>query len=323
MPVIKCSNGNWRVGNSACIYDTEEKANSVYDAIRISMADSYNDYPDSAVNNAKRALKYANENGWGSCGTPVGKIRANQISKKENITRDTIARMASFKRHQQYKDVKYGEGCGGLMWDCWGGTEGIEWAIRKLQQIDKVKLAVGLPHYTKDGKLWNGETHKDASGRLMTGSVHTPDSEYLYHYDELAEVGERGGIKSSPKAPKSDTPNKNPKGEGTSKGDASGKRGAKVTAEQEATLAEKVKTFNEKESNTKHGKASLGALKTVFVRGLGAFNVSHSPVVKSASQWAFARVNAFLYLIKNGRPENPKYTGDFDLLPTKHPKYSK
>lgn len=137
MPVIKCeSNGKYRIGNGACIYETEEKANEVWTAIRINMADSYNDYPEAAVNNAKRALKWAEENGWGSCGTPVGKARANQLAKKENITRDTIARMASFKRHQQSKDTPYGEGCGGLMWDAWGGTEGIEWAIRKLEQID-------------------------------------------------------------------------------------------------------------------------------------------------------------------------------------------
>ena len=45
--------------------------------------------------------------------------------------------MASFKRHQQHKDVPYDEGCGGLMWDCWGGTSGINWAIKKLDQIDK------------------------------------------------------------------------------------------------------------------------------------------------------------------------------------------
>jgi len=139
MPVIKCLNGKYRVGNGACIYDTEAKAEEVWTAIRINMADSYNDYPESAVNNAKRALKYVEENGWGSCGTPVGKIRANQLANRENITRDTIARMASFKRHQQSKDVPYGEGCGGLMWDCWGGTEGIEWAIRKLNQIDNEK----------------------------------------------------------------------------------------------------------------------------------------------------------------------------------------
>jgi len=44
--------------------------------------------------------------------------------------------MASFKRHQQHKDVPYSIGCGGLMWDCWGGTSGIEWAINKLKEID-------------------------------------------------------------------------------------------------------------------------------------------------------------------------------------------
>ena len=59
------------------------------------------------------------------------------IASKSKISRDTIARMASFKRHQQNKDVPYSEGCGGLMWDAWGGTSGIEWAINKLKQIDK------------------------------------------------------------------------------------------------------------------------------------------------------------------------------------------
>jgi len=136
---------------------------------------------------------------------------------------------------------------------------------------------------------------------------------------KMAEVGPRGGIKESPKAPKSDTKNPNPKGEGTAKGDASGKS-AKVTAEQEKTLEGKVKDFNEKESNTKNGNATLGQLKSVFQRGLGAFNTSHSPAVKSAEQWAYARVNAYLYLLKNGRPENPKYDTDFDLLPKGHPK---
>jgi len=103
--------------------------------------ETYNDYPETAVNNAKRALKYAEENGWGSCGTPVGKQRANQLANKENISEETIARMASFERHRQNKDVPYDEGCGGLMWDAWGGTEGIEWAQRKLEQIEKQKMS--------------------------------------------------------------------------------------------------------------------------------------------------------------------------------------
>ena len=97
--------------------------------------ESYNDYPESATNNAKRARKWREENGT-SCGTRVGWTRSSQLANRKPISRDTIARMASFKRHQQNKDVPYSEGCGGLMWDAWGGTSGIEWAINKLKQIN-------------------------------------------------------------------------------------------------------------------------------------------------------------------------------------------
>lgn len=103
--------------------------------------ETYNDYPEAATNNAKMALKYKEENG-SSCGTPVGWTRARQLANRERISRDTIARMASFKRHQQNKDVPYDEGCGGIMWDAWGGDAGIEWAIRKLDQIDNKKSMI-------------------------------------------------------------------------------------------------------------------------------------------------------------------------------------
>jgi hypothetical protein len=244
MPVFKCSNGKYRIGNGACIYDTEEKANKVWGAIiasgeyatdsnkisydyddtlsterglkmakkdiaegkqvyiitrrqnsaseqvyatadflgiphnrviftngqykwiavkhygiskhydnnpreielikekteaigeKFSFVETYNDYPEAAVNNAKRALAWVEENGWGSCGEATGKKRASMLANRENLSRDTIARMASFKRHQQNKDVPYDQGCGGLMWDAWGGDAGIEWAIRKLKEID-------------------------------------------------------------------------------------------------------------------------------------------------------------------------------------------
>jgi len=114
-----------------------KKINQLLDELQSSEElKSYSDYPGAARNNAKRALKWAEENGWGSCGTDVGKQRANQLANGEAITRDTIARMASFKRHQQHKDVPYSEGCGGLMWDAWGGSAGVNWAISKLKEID-------------------------------------------------------------------------------------------------------------------------------------------------------------------------------------------
>lgn len=99
-------------------------------------AESYEDYPQAATENAKIALRWAEENGWGECGTPVGKARANQLANREPISRDTIARMASFERQRQNSDKALGDGCGRLMWLAWGGDEGIEWAQRKLEQID-------------------------------------------------------------------------------------------------------------------------------------------------------------------------------------------
>jgi hypothetical protein len=97
--------------------------------------ESYSDYPKAASENAKIALRWADENGWGSCGTSVGKARANQLAKGEPISRDTIARMAAFERHRQNSQKELGDGCGRLMWLAWGGDAGVEWAQRKLEQL--------------------------------------------------------------------------------------------------------------------------------------------------------------------------------------------
>jgi len=98
--------------------------------------ESYRDYPKSAGENACRALKYKEKNPDLDCLTQVGWTRANQLCKNRPVSVETIARMASFKRHQQYKDVPYDKGCGGIAWDAWGGDEGVDWAIRKMSQIN-------------------------------------------------------------------------------------------------------------------------------------------------------------------------------------------
>ena len=120
-------------------------------------AETYNDYPQSATENAKIALRYAEENGWGSCGTPVGKQRANQLANRENISQDTISRMASFERHRQNSQKELGDGCGRLMWLAWGGDEGIAWAQRKLEQIKREELGIDTtnltPYKKQTGKI--------------------------------------------------------------------------------------------------------------------------------------------------------------------------
>jgi hypothetical protein len=135
VPVIKCKNGKYKIGNGACIYDTEAKAQEVWTAIRVAMVNSYNDYPQAAKVNAQRALNIRDQYQI-NCGTPVGWARANQLAKGENITRDTIARMSAFERHRDNSKGDPKNDCGALMWLAWGGDAGIEWASRKLKEID-------------------------------------------------------------------------------------------------------------------------------------------------------------------------------------------
>lgn len=263
---------------------TEEEATEILEEIFDHLRNhqlqlkSYSDYPDAVANNAKRALEWAEKNGWGSCGTAVGKRRANQLASKQAITVSTIKRMRSFlARHAgDLKSSKsYGDGCGKLMYDAWGGKAALRWAESKLKSL------------------------------------------------ELAKVDEDGKVSPSKKAPKSDTPNKSPKGKGTAKGSAKGKTGAKVSAADRKILQKKADSFNEQYKDKLGYGVTVGMLASVYQRGLGAFNTSHSPKVKSAKQWGQARVNAFMYLVRKGKPQNAKYTTDYDLLPKKHPKAKK
>jgi peptidoglycan/xylan/chitin deacetylase (PgdA/CDA1 family) len=69
-------------------------------------------------------------------------------------------------------------------------------------------------------------------------------------------------------------------------------------------------------------RTSLGALKAVYRRGAGAFSVSHRPGM-TRGQWAMGRVNAFLEMLRKGKPKNSRYVNDNDLLPRNHPWRSK
>ncbi len=82
------------------------------------------------------------------------------------------------------------------------------------------------------------------------------------------------------------------------------------------TIRNKMTEHNKK---GKGSKASMGALLTVFRRGAGAFSTSHAPNM-SRNGWGIARVNAFIYLLRTGRPSNPNYKQDNDLLPKGHPR---
>ena len=99
---------------------------------------SYTDYPQGVKDAAKRVLEYTEENGWGSCGTAVGKRRANDLANGRPLSLETIMRMYSYlSRHKVdlVSSKSYDDGCGKLMYDSWGGEMALRWAERKIEQV--------------------------------------------------------------------------------------------------------------------------------------------------------------------------------------------
>jgi hypothetical protein len=109
----------------------------------INEAESYTDYPAAASKNAQKALDWREKYGRDeiTAGTPVGWQRANQLAKKEPISADVVSRMAQFNRHRKNskisadnKDTPWKDK-GHVAWLLWGGDEGVDWAMKKVDEI--------------------------------------------------------------------------------------------------------------------------------------------------------------------------------------------
>ena len=157
------------------------------------------------------------------------------------------------------------------------------------------------------GPCWEGYVQigmKEKDGKMVPNCV-PKDS---------AAAQEFAGSRPAPKKDRIHGSNKN------AKGSAEGGKKITFSAKVETSLRNKVTEHNKKASEGR--KATLGMLKAVYRRGAGAFSSSHRPG-KTRDQWAMARVNAFLRLLRTGRPANPNYVQDNDLLPNKHPRSTK
>ena len=160
-------------------------------------------------------------------------------------------------------------------------------------------------------------SHKSKDGKnvFMPGKDH---SDYMKAIKSKAEYTEAD--KPGPKDPRrTPAPKKDQKkGSKKNKPDSAKDKSGKITFSKEVTeqLTNKMKEHN---SKGKGSKATLGMLKAVYRRGAGAYSTSHAPKM-SRHGWAIARVNAFLKLLRTGRPSNSAYTTDNDLLPKGHPR---
>jgi len=98
----------------------------------------------------------------------------------------------------------------------------------------------------------------------------------------------------------------------------------KVSAAVKKGLKKKADDHNEKHGDSKTKKTNVRTLTSVFNRGVGAYRSNPSsvrPTVNSEEQWAYARVNSYLYALRNGKFRSGKH--DTDLFPKGHPLSSK
>jgi hypothetical protein len=157
---------------------------------------------------------------------------------------------------------------------------------------EKRKPAPEGYHYMPDGTLMKDSEHEDEAAAKKRTKAQTP-------------APKKDRIKGSKKNPA---------------GSASGGKKITFSKQVEESLRKKVTEHNKKASDGR--RASLRMLKAVYRRGAGAYSTSHRPG-KTRNQWAMARVNAFLRLLKSGKPSKAAYTQDNDLLPASHPRSTK
>ena len=111
--------------------------------------------PEAAQNNAKRGLelrKKYNRGGLSASeaseqGLRSGVNSARSISSGNALSTDLIKAMARFNRFRKdYQPDKResdgGQTAGTIAWLLWGGTTGVDWALKKSQEIDDEKKAL-------------------------------------------------------------------------------------------------------------------------------------------------------------------------------------
>ena len=146
----------------------------------------YSNYPQSATNAAKKALKHKEENG-SQCGTSVGWSRAKQLASRQELSEDEVIRVYSFLiRAKVYDQGKYfdendNEICGSIMYDAWGGSTMLPWAERTANKI----MDERSKEETMEKRSINYEFRAMPESRTIVGTATVFNSAYdMGWYDE-------------------------------------------------------------------------------------------------------------------------------------------
>jgi hypothetical protein len=97
--------------------------------------ETYNDYPDTVKNAAKRGIAL-NEKVNNRCATDVGKIRAQQLANGRNVSVQTIKRMFAYlSRAGEFYNPDDTTACGTISYLLWGGQPALRWSAAKLKEL--------------------------------------------------------------------------------------------------------------------------------------------------------------------------------------------
>jgi len=278
---------------------------------------------------AEKGLAWRKEFGRG--GTRIGVTRANQIKNGVDLSESTIKRMYSyFSRHEVDKKAegfRPGEdgfpSNGRIAWALWGGDPGYTWSKKLVEQMkkeDERKLEM-RPYPNEhaarieDPEQFDNFRRKNNEFKTGIHAIHgikgnerliqsirfdsdmfTPDEAKAWlERNEFEYIKFENAIEERA-----------------------------VSEKTEEALKNKLKEHHEEVGDTKSKRTTLAILKQIYEHGIGAFNTnpgSVRPQVSNANQWAMARVNSFLFALRNGKYRSGKH--DTDLLPKSHPLSSK
>lgn len=99
---------------------------------------SYNNYPKGASENAERAI-IENEERGNKCATQTGKVRAQQLASRRNISSRTVSRIYSYLSRAKAYNTGNWDDCGTISYHLWGGDVMLRWAERILKAENETK----------------------------------------------------------------------------------------------------------------------------------------------------------------------------------------
>ena len=152
--------------------------------------------PEGVQEAAQRALDWIAEGHAGSGFTDVGRARAAQLARGDNVSEDTIRRMASFFARHSVNIGTEGWNAGEdgfpspgrVAWDAWGGDPGRTWAESMVARFDRDEKQVCPP--ATQNVLMNLMHRQEAIDVADYGPLNPnePNDEYWAHLAEYFEV---------------------------------------------------------------------------------------------------------------------------------------